>query len=137
VQHEDRSAAKPLLTGNVKPENNPKLRGEDVVAMDADDTRWNAPSAAATPPCGGGHAVEVSYHCGSCEQAKRDQAAATQLGRYYSEREHPLGPPTDSGYGVGPNGEPIQLPRDTRVWVSGEWAEEHGFTVPENWRELT
>lgn len=55
--------------------------------------------------------------------------------RYYSEREHVLGPPLDPVYAKGPNGEPIQLPRDTRHWMSVEWAAEHGIPVPENWRD--
>ena len=59
-----------------------------------------------------------------------------QAVRYYSERENPLGPPRDQQYGVGPNGEPIQLLRDDRMWLSVEWAAERGIEVPENWREL-
>lgn len=56
--------------------------------------------------------------------------------RYFSEKENPFGPPRDSQYGVGPDGEPIQLLRDDRMWVSVEWAERKGIPVPENWREL-
>lgn len=55
--------------------------------------------------------------------------------RYYSEREYTFGPPPDQSYGVGPDGEPIMLPRDTRMWMSVEWAAEHGIDVPENWRD--
>ena len=56
--------------------------------------------------------------------------------RYYSERENVFGPPRDPDYSVGPNGEPIRLPRDTRMWMSVEWATEHNIKVPKNWREL-
>jgi hypothetical protein len=56
--------------------------------------------------------------------------------RYYSEREHPFGPPRDQLYGVGPDGEPVLKLRDDRMWMSIEWAREHGVEVPENWREL-
>jgi hypothetical protein len=56
--------------------------------------------------------------------------------RYYSERDQPLFPVPEMGYGVGPDGEPILLPRDDRMWMSVEWAAEHGIPVPENWRDL-
>lgn len=56
--------------------------------------------------------------------------------RWYSERDYPLGPPTDVGYKVGQFGEPILTLRDQRIWCSVEWAAEHGIEVPENWRDL-
>jgi hypothetical protein len=56
--------------------------------------------------------------------------------RYYSEAEHPLGPPRDQRYDVGPNGEPLLKPPDQRVWASVEWLAERGWFVPANWREL-
>jgi hypothetical protein len=62
---------------------------------------------------------------------------SAEIVRYYSEREHPFGPPPDNRYGVGPDGEPIMYARDDRMWMSVEWAAERGIVVPENWRELS
>lgn len=55
--------------------------------------------------------------------------------RYYSECKNPFGPPRDLEYGIGENGEPIRLPRDTRMWMSIEWAKERGIPVPNNWKD--
>ncbi|MGH2362654.1 MAG: hypothetical protein ACRDGM_19175 [bacterium] len=61
--------------------------------------------------------------------------ANRRAARYYSEAEYPLGPPRDPGYVMGADGEVVCVARDTRMWVSVEWAQEHGMAVPEDWRD--
>jgi hypothetical protein len=56
--------------------------------------------------------------------------------RYYSERDYPLGPPATTTYEVGPSGEPLLPAPDRRPWLSVEWARDHGYAVPENWRDM-
>jgi len=58
----------------------------------------------------------------------------TESVRYYSEAEHPFGPPRDPDY-EEIDGVVYQKRRDTRMWVSVEWAADHGFAVPPNWKE--
>jgi hypothetical protein len=55
--------------------------------------------------------------------------------RYYSEAEHPLGPPADPVFTVGPEGIPMRVGRDLRPWASVEWCAANGYPVPEDWRE--